>query len=100
MYAKLRRLFHSIWDRVEAPSESSSEEPEGRVSFVVRRLRGTPFHPLFSTYFRTDGFPGGSLLSGHAVPFRHYRLGFPIRIGLPASGTRQRGPLNPDRIPG
>lgn len=47
----------------------------------------SPCYLPFVHSLRTDGYPGGSLLSGHVVSL-HYRLGFPIQISL--NPTTQR----------
>ncbi|XP_014887036.1 uncharacterized protein LOC106946875 [Poecilia latipinna] len=48
-----------------------------------------PRRPRLSSEFRTDGFPGGSLLSGHVVALRRHRPGFPCT--RPRSRDRTAG---------
>lgn len=49
----------------------------------------SPARPLLSSEFRTDGFPGGSLLLGHVVTLRRHRPGFPLRTA-PQQGHNSR----------
>ncbi|XP_054911026.1 uncharacterized protein LOC129375781 [Poeciliopsis prolifica] len=52
-----------------------------------------PRRPRLCSEFRTDGFPGGSLLSGHVVALRRPDRASPAHG--PAAGAEQRG-----RVPG
>ncbi|MEQ2188336.1 hypothetical protein GOODEAATRI_013883 [Goodea atripinnis] len=61
------------------PASGAHREPPWR----------TPTMPLLCTEFRTDGFPGGSLLSGHVAPLRHRRPGFPLHTA-PQQGPSSR----------
>ncbi|MEQ2226391.1 hypothetical protein ILYODFUR_026984 [Ilyodon furcidens] len=61
------------------PASGAHREPPWR----------SPTMPLLCTEFRTDGFPGGSLLSGHVAPLRHRRPGFPLHTA-PQQGPSSR----------
>lgn len=93
----LTRLFRRLPSPLRASrSKSAVYRRASRSRMSCRVSRPPLLQPLLGTYFRTDGFPGGSLLSGHVVPFRHYRPGFPRH--RPAAGTRHPLPLHQNRI--
>ncbi|KAK5617061.1 hypothetical protein CRENBAI_016545 [Crenichthys baileyi] len=70
------------------PAESRLESPDPASGAHREPPWRTPSMPLLGTEFRTDGFPGGSLLSGHVAALRH-RPGFPLHTA-PQQGSSSR----------